>query len=46
MISLKSYSTFHIDVIAKELVDIKSKNDIIKLINSESYNNNNKRLII
>jgi UDP-N-acetylmuramate dehydrogenase len=46
MNSLKLYSTFHIDVVAKELVTINDKDDIQNLIKSDSYKENSNRLIL
>lgn len=46
MTSLKSYSTFRIDVSTKELIIIQESKDIKNLITSKQYKNNEHRLII
>lgn len=41
-ISLKNYNTFKVDSIAKYFCEIKSNEDIVKLLNSDVYQNNKK----
>lgn len=46
MFSLKNYSTFRIDVSAKEIITISNTDDLLALIKTDTYKNNLSRLIV
>ena len=46
MFSLKHYSTFRIDVSAKEIITISNTDDLLAFIKTNTYKNNLSRLIV
>jgi UDP-N-acetylenolpyruvoylglucosamine reductase len=46
MNNIRDYSTFRIDVQAKEIITVHNKNDIKNIITSNTIKNNPNRLIV